>query len=583
MDGTIDWFCHPHFDSPSVFGTLLAPEAGSFSIQPNEAFRSHQTYVPRTNVLVTRFHGWDSTADLVDFMPIADGKRHRIVRGLKVLRGSMDFVLACSPRPGYGQACTAERVASGAHFTSGDHEHWLHSDVEVDVAKGSARATFRLAAGESAWFHFADDDEVPPRPELLQEETEEYWRQWLRSCTYRGRWQHDVERSALVLKMLTFEPTGAMVAAATTSLPPQPGSVRTWDYRYTWLRDSSFVLYALLRIGFKQEARRFMDWLIARCRDGPALHPLYTIHGGHVPEERELAWDSSSPVRVGNGARDHLQLDTYGAILDAAYLFNKYGMPLSAELWDQLRGLLDWLEANWRKPDQSIWESRGRPRRFTFSRVMCWVAFDRGIRLAERRSFPAPLERWRKARDELRAWVLETCYDEGLRSFVQAPSSRVPDASVLLVPLTFFGSPMDTFVASTVDTIHRTLGPDGLVRRMPNESPADTFPDQDRAFAVCSFWLVEAMTRQGRLQEAERTFEALRRHANPLGLYSEQIGDYGLARGNFPQALTHLSLISAAFNLDRAMREDGGHGARTTGHSGTAWRAFVEPKAQEIA
>jgi GH15 family glucan-1,4-alpha-glucosidase len=580
--GTIDWLCLPHFDSPSVFGSLLDQrKGGQFAIRPQGEVRTRQSYRPGTAILVTRFYGEDATAELVDFMPVGGDEGHRLLRILRVLRGTMEFAVTCAPRPEYGSVPVAAKRRGAVEFGQGSGMLRLFSTKPMEVADGIATAKVELSAGDDPLILEFTDADRPSDAEEQLEATTSYWTDWLKGCTYRGRWRETVERSALTLKLLTFEPSGAMVAAVTTSLPARPGTERNWDYRYTWLRDSSFVLYALLRIGFKHEAKRFMDWLRARFAEGPALHPMYSIDGRPVPRERELDWEGylgSRPVRVGNGARDHLQLDLYGAVLDAVYLFNKYGMPISSDLWVDVRRLLEWLEDHWDEPDQSIWESRGPPQRFTFSRMMAWVAFDRGIRLAERRSLPAPIERWRTVRDEIHAWVLANGWDPARHAFVQAPGSDTLDASLLLAQLTFFASPMDRTAQQTLGAIQRHLGPDGLVRRMEGESPAGA-AGRDGAFTVCSFWQVEALTRQGRLQEAREAFEVLLSHASPLGLYAEQVGDFGLQRGNFPQALTHLALISAAFNLDRAL-DEGAHRSKGKA-SGTAWRAFVEAEAHD--
>jgi GH15 family glucan-1,4-alpha-glucosidase len=403
-------------------------------------------------------------------------------------------------------------------------------------------------------------------------ETVTYWQRWLSQCSYEGRWREMVQRSALTLKLLTYEPTGALIAAPTTSLPERIGGERNWDYRYTWIRDAAFTLYALMRIGFTEEAARFMDWLEARWRarksasESP-LQPLYAIDGAAALPEHELphleGYRGSRPVRVGNAAHHQLQLDIYGELMDSVYLFNKYGSPIGYDAWAHLRGLVDWVCENWRQEDHGVWEVRGSRRHFVYSRLMCWVALDRGLRLADKRSLPTDRVRWLRVRDEIYEEVMLRGWDPDRRTFVQAYGSRVLDASSLLMPLVFFSAPNDPRTLATVDAIRKPvalggLAADGLVYRYdPREAP-DGLKGTEGAFSMCSFWLVEALTRAGRtdprrLEDARLLFEQMLGYANHLGLYAEQTGPSGEALGNFPQAFTHLALISAAFNLDRAL------------------------------
>jgi len=436
------------------------------------------------------------------------------------------------------------------------------------VGGRAPHATLNLTAGDEAIYVLEPMEEavVPPcrsqQVDDLARETVEYWRGWLHQSHYKGRWREMVNRSALTLKLLTYKPTGAIVAAPTASLPEQIGGPRNWDYRYTWLRDSAFSLHALLLLGYHEAAGQFLDWITDRFQElmdnkMDHLKVMYRVDGRSDLEEEELThwegYEGSSPVRVGNGAANQLQLDTYGELIDSTYVYSKYGGAIYQDSWDDLRGAVDWLCENWDQPDEGIWETRGGPKDFVFSRLQTWVGLDRAARIATRQSLPAPLDTWMKTRDEVHRQILERGWHPKRKAFVQHYDTDVVDASLLLMPLVKFISPTDPKWLSTLDAIHEELVTDSLVHRYNPEASPDGLQGNEGTFSMCSFWMVEALSRAGRLDEARLMFEKMLTYANHVGLYSEQIGPSGEALGNFPQAFTHLALISAAFDLDKAL------------------------------
>ena len=568
-DGTVDWYCPARFDAPSLFGALLdARKGGYFSLWCRGSGRPKQLYLPDTNILMTRFQGAEAVGEVIDFMVPATSASSRVrdllVRQARAVRGRATFELACHPAFDYGRTPHTVRLVTGvgAVFESSAGRCVLRTDVALKIEESGVAATFTLEEGESVDIELEWNGEVRPLAEgetaELFARTSDFWQNWVSQSRYRGRWREMVQRSALVLKLLVYHPTGAMVAAPTTSLPEQLGGGRNWDYRYSWLRDAAFTIYALMRLGFLEEAASFMDWVQRRCEAATKERDvmiMYAVDGSeHIPEtilSHLDGYQGSRPVRIGNNAVGQRQIDVYGELMDSVYLFNRE-VPISYDLWTGLCQRLDWLAAHWKEPDEGIWEIRGPRQRFTYSALMTWVAYDRAGRLARDRGLPAPIERWRKLAASAHRFVQESCWDPELQSYVMYPGSKLLDASVLVMPLVKFAGPTDPRFLSTLDQITAELNSDSLVYRYASTGH-DGIAEGEGTFNLCSFWYVEALTRAGRVREARMIFEKMLTYANHLGLYAEQIGASGEALGNFPQAFTHLALISAAVNLDRAL------------------------------
>ena len=572
IDGTIDWLCLPRFDAPSVFASILDDEKGGhFRLRPLNYVRSQQLYLPDTNVLLTRFLSSEGVAEVLDFMPIEAGlkERHDLVRSIRVVRGSMRFEVDCRPAFDYARRRhTISLGKTGAVFACAGTRLGLATRVPLrEGPYRNALAQFALEEGEDAAFVLQQLKEGEGPEEVLSsapfqdrlQGTLDYWRRWISRSTYRGRWREMVNRSALALKLMVYDPTGALVAAPTMGLPETIGGERNWDYRYTWLRDAAFTLYSLIRVGFNEEAHNFMGWLLDVCRNSDGkLQPLYGIDGRTEIHEEELphlsGYRNSRPVRLGNGAYNQLQLDLYGAVLDAAYLHNKHAAPLDYDVWNNLRPTLDWLSENWRQPDEGIWEVRGGRRPFVSSKVLSWVALDRAVRMARQRGLPAPEDHWIKQRNAIYEEVMKKGWNPKRESFVQYYGGEALDASLLLMPLVKFVGPTDPRWLATLNGIQKELSHDTLVYRYKvAEAADDGFSSEEGSFNTCSFWLVECLTRAGRLEEARLALEKMFSYANHLGLFTEEIGPSGEALGNFPQALTHLALISAAARLDQTL------------------------------
>ena len=567
--GTIDWFCPARFDAPSVFAAILDAERGGYwQIAPEaEDPRRTQFYFPDSNVLVTRFMTTDGVVELQDFMPVSE--HQRIVRRVSCVRGRMVLRSVLRARFDYARSeHRTRRNHDGVVLATDECKLTLFAGTPLHAEHGDVLAEIDVREGETVAFvlHVGDvgvpgcHEPAPAR--ALFDETVDYWRSWLNRSTYTGRWREMVHRSALTLKLLTYEPTGAIIAAPTAGLPEVIGGERNWDYRYVWMRDAAFTVYALIRLGFTEEADAFNRWTEQRLTEGDGgdsgpLQTMYRVDGDPHLDESELDHLSghagSTPVRIGNSAAGQLQLDIYGELIDSIYLYDKYGGPISHDSWVSLSGIVEWLCENWDRDDAGIWEGRGELRPHTFSRLMSWVALERVIRMARRRGLPADLGRWSATRDAIYTQIMDRGYSTTRETFVGVLDDGVLDASLLLMPMVKFCSPSDPRFLSTLAAIESELVADTLVYRYDPASTPDGVGDIEGTFSICSFWYVEALTRAGRLADARLALEKMFTYANHLGLYAEEVSVTGEQRGNFPQAFTHFSLISAAYNLDRAL------------------------------
>jgi GH15 family glucan-1,4-alpha-glucosidase len=582
-DGSIDWFCCPRFDSPSVFGSLLdSQHGGHFRITPtDEGYTTKQLYLPETAVLITRFMTEDGVGELLDFMPPTGRQatdNHRLVRLMRCVRGRVKMHAEIAPRFDYGRAPhETHRTEHGVVFVGPGLSLTLHTVRDPDDerlgeasigAGGEVHITYEMRAGQQRGVVLESAADGPPRQipnsefTRLLEETAGFWRDWLQQSTYTGRWRETLQRSAIALKLMTYAPSGALVAAPTAGLPEQVGGERNWDYRYTWIRDASFSVYALIGLGFTEEAAEFGKWLRDRVEekvggDSGPLNVMYRVDGSSDLAEESLDhWEGyrgSSPVRIGNGASDQLQLDIYGEALDSLYFADQHGIELGHRGWLATRGILDWLTDNWDQPEEGIWETRGGQKHFTFGRVMSWTAFDRGIRLATSHGRPADLGRWTRARDDIYDQVWQRGWSPERAAFVQHYDDKVLDSSLLRMATVGFIAPHDPQWLSTLNAMDRELVTDSLVYRYDPAASPDGLAGDEGTFSLCTFNYVTALARAGRLDDARLTFEKMLTYANHLGLYSEEIGLTGEQLGNFPQAFTHLALIDAAITLDAAL------------------------------
>jgi GH15 family glucan-1,4-alpha-glucosidase len=582
-DASVDWFCPPRFDSPSVFGALLDAERGGHcTVSTSEPHVTQQLYLPDTAVLVTRFLSERGVGEVVDFMPVAGDTatdRHRLIRILSCVRGQIDFSIDVAPRFDYGREPHVTHLGDdGVTFEGGrttmsvyvvdQGAHQSGATVAAD-AEGDVHARTVLRAGQERAVVIEtgppDSTRLSSAAQVrsLLNETIAYWRSWAEESTYRGRWRERVARSAITLKLMTYAPTGAIVAAPTAGLPEQVGGERNWDYRYTWIRDASFSIYSLLGLGYTTEAAALGRWLSDRIDDqtgtgasGP-LNIMYRIDGSSDLKEEVLEhWDGyrkSRPVRVGNEASTQLQLDIYGEAMDSVFVADRSGVQTGHHGWLRIVSMLDWVADNWDQPEEGIWETRGGRLDFTYGRLMNWVALDRGLRLALEHGRPAPTDRWRRARDAIYAQIMERGWSPQRQAFRQHYGSDVLDASLLRMPTVGFVIPTDPIWLSTLDAMERDLVTDSLVYRYDPEASPDGLRGSEGTFSLCSFAYVNALARAGRLDQARLTFEKMLTYANHLGLYSEEIALNGEQIGNFPQAFTHLSLIDAAIVLDGAL------------------------------
>jgi len=579
LNGSIDWYCLPHFDSPSLFGAILDHKKGGyFKIAPTIHATHKQMYFPDTNILLTRFLSDSGVGEVIDLMPIevtdADhhdhAHNHQIFRTVKVIRGEMKFRLECFPAFNYGRDPHKVGISpKKTVFHSKKLAVTLFSKYKMTAQGPGVVVEFKLRAGQQATFVLRQVEKESKNNHFDTAEsgdhafdrTVEYWRKWISQSKYSGRWREMVNRSALTLKLLTYAPTGAIVAAPTAGLPEEIGGERNWDYRFTWIRDASFTLYGLLRLGFTKEAKQFMGWIQTRIEEvGPdgRLQIMYGIRGEHKLKEVKLThWEgyrNSTPICIGNAAYDQLQLDIYGELMDSVYLYDKYGSPISYDFWQNLTKLLNYVCKNWKLKDEGIWEVRSGRQHFVYSKLMCWVALDRGLRLARKRSFPADWNLWFKTRDEIYREIMVKGWNAKMKTFVQHYNSKTLDAANLIMPLVKFVSPTDPRIISTLAQTKKALVSDSLVHRyLIGNGSEDGLSGQEGTFSMCTFWYVEALARSGKLNEARYIFENMLSFANHLGLFSEEIGPKGEALGNFPQAFTHLGLISAAYNLDRQL------------------------------
>jgi GH15 family glucan-1,4-alpha-glucosidase len=575
LNGSIDFMCFPNFDSPSIFAALLGAEkGGKFQIVPAfTEMKTKQLYLPDTNILLTRFLSSEGVGEITDFMPVEelfDGKE--LIRRVTTVRGEVHYKMHCQPRFNYARSGhTIETVSDHEIiFTSKGEDKTvlrLYGTVSLKISEGDAVAEFSLSANQTADFLLEHVDKNHTNEKDFKNfiteslfRTVNYWKNWIGQCNYKGRWMEIVNRSALVLKLLTSYQYGSIVAAPTFSLPESIGFKRNWDYRYTWIRDASFTVYSLLRLGYTKEAGAFMNWVEKLCSDIKGQNRLgimYALNGERQLKEQILdqldGYKGSKPVRIGNDAYHQLQLDIYGELMDSVYLYDKYGEPIAYDFWKDLEKQIDWLSQQWDQPDEGIWEVRGGKKKFLYSRLMCWVALDRAIKIALGRSFPLN-ENWTKERDKIYNSIYEEFWNEDQKAFMQYPGASTVDASSLLMPIVRFISPKDPRWLSTLKKIEEQLVSDSLVYRYKPELAApDGFLSREGTFSMCTFWYVECLSRAGQLEKARFYFEKMLGYANHLGLYSEQLGFEGEHLGNFPQAFTHLGLISAAYNLDKQL------------------------------
>ncbi|HVV56679.1 MAG TPA: glycoside hydrolase family 15 protein [Mucilaginibacter sp.] len=575
LNGSIDFMCFPDFDSPSVFAALLDKEkGGQYSICPKTGeFKSKQLYLPETNILLTRFLSTEGIGELTDFMPVQELDRgNELIRRVNTVKGRITYRLAFCPRFNYASSDHKIKKINDHEVVFISKEHKLQirlkSNLPIAIQEKDCFAEFTLKAGEIADFIMTHSDKFMPEKKDMEAYISEslkdninYWKEWTDQSTYNGHWMEIVNRSAMMLKLLTSYKYGSLVAAPTFSLPEAIGGTRNWDYRYTWIRDASFTVYCLLNLGYTKEAGRFIDWVQNKCFDlkkKRSLQIMYKLDGSKKIDEVELnyleGYKASGPVRIGNAAYKQLQLDIYGELMDAIYLYDLHAEPISYDFWLNLSAQVNWLADNWKKKDDGIWEVRGGKKNFLYSRLMCWVAFDRAIKIAEHHSFPHPAE-WREHRDEIFHSIHIDFWNTELKAFVQYEGARAVDAAALMMPIIGFIGPKDPKWLSTLNCIEERLVDDFLVYRYRSKQSVDGLDGHEGTFSMCTFWFIECLSLSGQLDKARLYFEKMLGYANHLGLYSEQLGFSGEHLGNFPQAFTHLGLISAAVSLNNQLND----------------------------
>lgn len=577
-NGSIDWLCWPRFDSPSLFGALLDQDKGGrFAIHPTGQFNATRRYVGDTNVLETTFRTATGSVRLIDFMPVDSeaNKRdmlwpaHQILRIVECIEGEVEIEVFCAPRPDYARKKPRLRYrgALGYYFEQRGHAFILRSEIPLMLSADGAEVCGRvvLQQGErhrvSAVYSGGEPAFIPPLGILAEQRLQaslRWWEAWAAQCTYDGPYREAVLRSALCLKLMSYAPSGALVAAPTTSLPEKLGGVRNWDYRYCWLRDASLTLQSLFDLGYRQEAEAFMAWLLhATQMSQPELQILYDVHGETRLPEQELehlsGFADSRPVRIGNDARKQLQLDIYGEVLDAVYAFVARGGRLDRATGRMLKGFGNTVCRRWHEPDEGIWEIRGERLHHTYSKAMCWVALDRLIELSEQGHLKIPLERFRDTRAAIREEIERRGYSEAVQSYVSVFDGNDVDASLLLLVRYGYAAPTSRRTHLTCARVHERLGHDGLLYRYLAEN--DGLPPGEGAFGICSFWAVDCKALQGDVRGAAALFERVLSYANDLGLLAEEIDpDSGQMLGNYPQAFTHVGLIDAALTLAQAQQ-----------------------------
>lgn len=571
LEGSIDFLCFPDFDSPTVFASILDnSKGGYFKIQAEHDDITHkQLYLPDTNVLLTRFLSTNGISEVIDYMPVQElyiGKE--LVRVVTCIHGELYFKMECRPRFNYALSTHSVKMISDKEivFKSEGPDRTvlrLKSNISMTVDGNDVVLRAMLKRGERAIFileylseETADFENIEKFADKSLNDTINYWKDWMSKSRYKGRWMEAVNRSALVLKLMTSQKSGAMVAAPTFGLPEEIGGERNWDYRYTWIRDASFTMYTLLKLGYQKEAREFIQWVEKQCKDiGEAgnLELMYRLDGGKDLFETELnhlqGYKNSRPVRIGNAAHHQVQLDIYGELLDAVYLYDKHAEVISYSFWLDITRQVDWVCDHWHTKDEGIWEVRGGKREFLYSRMMCWVAIDRAIKIGERHSYPLS-PRWREERDKIFHSIHYEFWNEQLQAFVQYKGAHTVDAATLLMPLIRFIGATDPRWLSTLKRIEEKLVSDFLVYRYRNDQHLEGLKGGEGTFSMCTFWYVECLSKSGQLNKARLYFEKMLGYANHLGLYAEQLGIQGRHLGNFPQAFTHLGLISAALNLN---------------------------------